>query len=155
MGSEVVDLFAGTGALGLEAWSRGAKSVCLVENQRGVVRVLKENVRELCGARATAVRVVAADVFRFLRAGGSGPSCDLILADPPYVHSGEGEGLARVLAMVRDHSCLAPGGLLVYEQAVRDRAVQAEGWDLVREKRYGKTRLLFYRLQGEAGGVDA
>lgn len=144
--ARVLDLFAGTGALGLEAWSRGAASVCLVEHQRAVLPVLKDNVQQLCGAEP-AVRVVAADVLRYLRQGMRGVQYDLILADPPYEHGGVGKGLTDILDLVAEHSYMAPGGLLVYEQAVRDGVAGAEGWALLREKTYGKTRLLFYERQ--------
>jgi len=77
--ADVVDLFAGSGALGLEALSRGARSVTLVEQARGALRTLEANV-ELLGA-AGSCTVVADDVFRFLeRSRGF----DLAFADPPY-----------------------------------------------------------------------
>ncbi len=79
-GARVVDLFAGSGALGLEALSRGADSVVFVERARGALGVLRTNI-ELLGARA-ACQVVEKDVFRFL--GSVSEPFDLALADPPY-----------------------------------------------------------------------
>lgn len=80
-GRTVVDLFAGSGALGLEAASRGADHVVLVERARGALRVIQENVAHLgAGDR---VSVVADDVFRYLR-GLEPEAFDLGLADPPY-----------------------------------------------------------------------
>jgi 16S rRNA (guanine966-N2)-methyltransferase len=76
----VLDLFAGSGALGLEALSRGASSVVFVERARAALLVLRANV-ELLGASAQCT-VVDRDVFRFL--GGSPQPFDLALADPPY-----------------------------------------------------------------------
>lgn len=79
-GARVLDLFAGSGALGLEALSRGAESVVFVERARGALNVLRANI-ELLGAGGQCT-VVERDVFRFL----SGPvdDFDLALADPPY-----------------------------------------------------------------------
>jgi 16S rRNA (guanine966-N2)-methyltransferase len=90
-GARVVDLFAGSGALGLEALSRGAASVVFVERARGALGVLRANI-ELLGA-APECTVVDRDVFRFL-ASVEEPF-DIALADPPY-----GQGLAARLAQV-------------------------------------------------------
>ena len=89
VGARVVDLFAGSGALGLEALSRGADHVVFVERGRAALRVLRENIDRL-GAREQ-TRVVADDVFRFL--GRVEEPYDLALADPPY---GSGDA-ARLL----------------------------------------------------------
>jgi len=80
-GLTVVDLFAGSGALGLEAASRGAEHVVLVERARGPLRVIEENIARL-GA-GDLVSVVADDVFRYVRGLQPG-AFDLGLADPPY-----------------------------------------------------------------------
>lgn len=79
-GAEVWDLFAGSGALGLEALSRGAASVTFVERSRGTVGVIRANLAHL-GAEEEC-RVVSDDVFRFL--GRHGDPVDIALADPPY-----------------------------------------------------------------------
>lgn len=80
VGAAVVDLFAGSGALGLEALSRGAASVVFVERSRGALDVLRSNI-ELVGAESEA-EVRAEDVFRFLE--GVVEPFDIALADPPY-----------------------------------------------------------------------
>lgn len=80
-GLRVLDLFAGSGALGLETLSRGAEHVVFVERARGSLKVLEANV-DLLGARDR-VRIVAEDVFRFLRRLGPN-AFDVALADPPY-----------------------------------------------------------------------
>ena len=94
-GTTVVDLFAGSGALGLEALSRGALHATFVERSRAAVRVLRKNV-ELLDARAVC-SVVVSDVFRYL-ARRDGLGFDLALADPPYA-AGDAERL--VAAFVR------------------------------------------------------
>lgn len=89
--ARVVDLFAGSGAVGLEAASRGAASVTLVERARGAASVIRSNVERL-GAEEVCT-VVQDDVFRFLERGG-GPF-DIALADPPYA-SGEAKRLVEL-----------------------------------------------------------
>jgi 16S rRNA (guanine966-N2)-methyltransferase len=88
-GARVVDLFAGSGALGLEALSRGAASVVFVERARGALGVLRANI-DLLGA-ASECTVVDRDVFRFL--GSLAEPFDVALADPPY---GQGEAARLV-----------------------------------------------------------
>jgi len=92
-GARVVDLFAGSGALGLESLSRGAASVTFVEKAREALRALDANVGALAAGDRT--RVVREDVFRFLNRTPAG-TFDLALADPPY---GEGHA-ARLLEFV-------------------------------------------------------
>jgi 16S rRNA (guanine966-N2)-methyltransferase len=93
-GLTVLDLFAGSGALGLEALSRGAAWVVFVERARGSLRVLEANVAHLGAGEAC--RVVADDVFRYLKAF-DGPPFDVALADPPY---GAGDA-GRLVALFR------------------------------------------------------
>jgi len=91
VGARVLDLFAGSGALGLEALSRGAASVVFVERARGALAVLRANI-ELLGA-APVCTVAPKDVFRFLAADAD--RFELALADPPY----EGGAAPRLLAL--------------------------------------------------------
>ena len=95
-GLTVVDLFAGSGALGLEALSRGARSAVFVENSRSALRALEGNIELLgCGDRAAVVR---GDALRYARRAGRG-AFDLAFADPPY-----GKGLAAgILDVFRGH----------------------------------------------------
>jgi len=138
-GARVLDLFAGSGALGIEAASREAGSVVLVENDRRATRIIQQNL-EKC--RLTA-RVVTADVFRFLkRAADAGECYDLILADPPWAMRHEGEGLSeteRLLQSPHLVTLLDPEGWLVLEES-RTWEVPAP-WQLQRVKRYGNTHL--------------
>jgi 16S rRNA (guanine966-N2)-methyltransferase len=93
-GLRVLDLFSGTGALGLEALSRGAEEVVFVEKAKGPLRVLRANV-ELLGAES-ATTVVSDDVFRYIRSLEAG-SFDVALADPPY----DTEDAARLVGAFR------------------------------------------------------
>ena len=84
-GARCLDLFAGTGALGLEAWSRGAASVCWVESHPRHLAVLRQNVHELGGPEAAIFRV---DVRVFIEKGLAPGPYDIILCDPPYARKG-------------------------------------------------------------------
>lgn len=107
-GSRCLDLFAGTGALGLEAASRGAAQVCLVERDARALAVLRADV-ELLGADDT-VRVVAADALEWLRSPPSAPF-DLVFLDPPY----DAGLLAPALAALLAGGWLAPSAWLYLE----------------------------------------
>lgn len=140
-GARVLDLFAGTGALGLEAYSRGAREVTWVERDPGVFRMLQENVRTLCGEHP-GLRCLMQDVFRYLGQDRGPAKLDLVLADPPYDDAGA--DLEKLLRLLGAGSMVKPAGCFVMEQG-RDQAVpDVEGWTLVRDKAYGKTRLLIF-----------
>jgi 16S rRNA (guanine966-N2)-methyltransferase len=107
-GAGVLDAFAGTGALGLEALSRGARQATFVERDRGVLSVLRENVAR-CGVQNACV-IVECDFFR-MRV--SPAAFDLILIDPPY----DVEDLGAVVTVAA--AALVPGGRLVLEHSKR------------------------------------
>ena len=140
--ARVLDLFAGTGALGLEALSRGAQSAVLID--RATCAVLAENVRRTRMEECAEIR--RGDVYgQAAELAHDGRAFDLIFADPPY---GQGDN-ARVL--VAAGGLLAPGGLLVLEQgAAEDVSAQAGGLSLVRERRYGAARICFYTQEVQA-----
>jgi 16S rRNA (guanine966-N2)-methyltransferase len=130
-GTTVLDLYAGSGALGLEALSRGASAATLVEHDPIALRVLQGNVDDL-GVAAT---VVEAEVARFL--AGPPTPYGLLLADPPYA---EELDLEAVLPWVAD------GGIVVLERATRGSAPEVPG-GLVEERsrRYGEATLWYFR----------
>jgi 16S rRNA (guanine966-N2)-methyltransferase len=137
-GARVLDLFAGTGAYGLEALSRGAASVTWVENDYRVLAVLRENVTTLCGSdRCT--DIVSADTLRFLARCGSDASYDLIFADPPYDQ--DGGWLKKILSALTGRPILKSSGLLVMEQSVHVPAVAREGWQQLKRRVYGETQI--------------
>ena len=131
-GLDVLDLYAGTGALAIEALSRGAASATLVDLEAGAARA---NVAALELEDRAQVR--AMDALEFLR--GAGPDYDLILCDPPY-------RLAARLGPDLDplmRSRLRPGGSIVVESSARDPLdLDLEPW---RERRYGEALLRIYR----------
>ena len=129
-GARVLDLFAGSGALGLEALSRGAEHATFVENAAPALRALQANLTSLAAEeRATVVR---SDALRFLEGVGAG-AFDLAFADPPY-----GQGLA---ARVVELFLATPfASLLSVEHRRTDPLPPAPA---AREKRYGDTTLTF------------
>jgi 16S rRNA (guanine966-N2)-methyltransferase len=148
-----LDLFAGSGAVGLEAWSRGAASVCWVEENRHVFRVLERNVKTLGGDAygTSAMRCICADAFSFLRKGLAQPVFDIIFADPPYQKETPGAAKTlgeRLLEQVAAAGILSPKGLLILEQGSDEPIAQVDGWELIRDRRYGGSRVRFFRPKG-------
>ncbi len=132
-GVEALDLFAGSGALGLEALSRGARAVVFVDRDRACARVIEANLAALGEGAAGAV--VCATVARALRdLAAAGRSFGLVLADPPYAED-PGEA-ARLISSGR---VLAPGGLLVLEHRAEadPLAGGGGGLTLLAGRRYG------------------
>ncbi|WP_256838634.1 16S rRNA (guanine(966)-N(2))-methyltransferase RsmD [Ornithinimicrobium faecis] len=135
-GARVLDLYAGSGALGLEAVSRGAEWVTLVEADRRTARVIEANVAEL-GLRAVA-RVHAEKVDRVLERGPGGETFDLVLLDPPYP-VGEAE-LATTLGLLISGEWLSPDALVVVERSARSpEPTWPQGLALIRSRTYGET----------------
>jgi 16S rRNA (guanine966-N2)-methyltransferase len=140
-GQDVLDLFAGTGALGIEALSRGAQSAVFVERDAGAVESLRANLAALEIEPADA-QVRRADALAALRsARGRKETYDLVFIDPPYRHAHEwGPELSAVLP-----SLLRPAARVVVES---DRRAQLTlGMELERERRYGDTTIRIHRHQ--------
>jgi 16S rRNA (guanine966-N2)-methyltransferase len=144
--AKVLDLYAGSGALGLEAASRGAASVLLVESEWAAVAVLRKNIKEL-GLAGVSVR--ADPVERALLAGpqSGGARCDLVLADPPYDVT---EGvLGEVLALLVTHHWLSEDAFVVVERSARSPEPRwPQGLDGAGERRYGDTKMWFADFAG-------
>jgi 16S rRNA (guanine966-N2)-methyltransferase len=150
-GARVLDLYAGSGALGIEALSRGAATAVFVDSDREAVDAIRANLAlTRMDDRATVVRSA---VGGFLAAGRHGPF-DLVLIDPPYVQG----------APVGDLQALVAGGLLgagpdrawvVLETRGPDAPPPVEGLELVSLRRYGDTTLVFLRPPGENPGEGA
>lgn len=145
-GGEALDAFAGSGALGLEALSRGITRVTLVESSRGAVAAVKRNVAALdAGACA---RIVVGDVFASAERGllPGGPF-SLLLLDPPYTLSGS--EIARLVAILAGHELLEDRALIVYEHASGTAVTWPEGVSPVARKRYGSTEVDIARYERE------
>lgn len=128
----VVDLFAGSGALGIEALSRGAAHCTFIERDRGAIRVLRDNLAAL-GIEDRA-RVVPGDALIL----GRGVEADLVLADPPYGFDRWSDLLSAVAAP------------FVVAESGRDLPA-VDGWSIQRSKRYGRSWVAFYERDAEPG----
>ena len=131
-GARVLDLYAGTGALGIEALSRGAASVVFVERARASLDALRRNLAAL--GLGESVRIVGREVAAAVAdLGRAGERFDLVLLDPPY-ETGEDERTLRAVVAAR---ILAPGALLVVERSRRHALPPISGLALQDERRYG------------------
>lgn len=145
-GARVLDCFAGTGAYGLEALSRGAAEVCWIERDARVLRTLKSNVVSLCGADHPTSRVLAGDVFQAGMLDRAGAGFDLVFADPPY-GPGEEERMGGRFLELMTGPVLRPGGWVVWESpAAVAPPASPPGWQLVRDRRAGGSA---WRLYGK------
>lgn len=129
----VLDLFAGTGALGLEALSRGAEAVCFVDDGRKSQQLIRENIRITRASAAT--RLQSGDATR-LPTNSQAPY-DLVFLDPPY---GKGLGLKALSAALRG-GWIAPEALIVIEENTPQLA--PDGFALLDQRRYGDTHVTF------------
>ncbi len=147
VGARVLDLFAGSGAAGIEALSRGADAVTFVEKDQGAVAVIGENLRS-SGLAGPAAHVVRADALRWLttRLDPTEPPFDLVFADPPYA---ETELLRNVLDRLgAPDAPLTADARVVAKHFWRDRPPERIGMLAAeRERRFGETALTFYRRQ--------
>lgn len=145
-GARVLDLYAGSGGLGLEALSRGAADVLFVEGDRDAAEVLRGNIAEV----ALGGTVRRRGVLELLRAGTSDP-VDLVLADPPYALA-EDE-LADVLAALVSGGWVTEGGLVVVERYRRSGAPRwPDYFTVLRGRRYGENVL--HRAEYRSAGQE-
>ena len=154
-GKRFLDLFAGSGSVGLEAVSRGASRVILVESLRACVDAIRTNI-ERCGfinttlespgeAGGQDVEMIECPVERALRLlGRRGDRFDIIFADPPY-----GRNLMdETLRLVRTLELMDKDGVLVVQHSFREEIPAGrEGYQIEESRRYGETALSFLRLQ--------
>lgn len=159
-GARVLDLFAGSGALGLEAASRGAESVCWVEAERRVMSVLKKNVETLCpmcGEEALPVHglgrmkpgsgrfaLIQAEVLRYLKRVRPTLPFGIIFADPPY--DAGGLWLKKILSGLSGQLIVEKDGLFIMEQSARAPVATQTGWQLIERKTYGDSQICFFRM---------
>ena len=134
----VVDLFAGSGALGIEALSRGAAEAIFVERDRTALRTLRDNLRSL--GLTERARVVQGDAVVAVR----GLPADLVLADPPY----DFDDWADLLGVVEAPFVVAEAG----QPLDRFEGLDVLPWDVVRTKRYGRTWVTFLERIDPPGG---
>ncbi len=158
-GARVLDLYAGSGAVGLEALSRGAEHVLLVEHGARAARVIRQNIEAIGLPGAT---MVADRVERVLARGpapAGGQDCtaegpyDVVFADPPYALADA--GVTQVLSLLAEQGWLAPGALVIVERATRSGPLSWPGGFVPdRARRYGEATF-WYGLVPQTAGERA
>jgi len=139
-GQPFLDLFAGSGAVGIEALSRGASRAVFVESDAQALDALRENL--LRAAQEHVAEVLPLDALRALRLlGGRGESFPHVFADPPYAY----RGAPRLLRAIAQAGVLGSEGTFVLEHSVRGPVEPPKGLSLFRRERYGETALSFLR----------
>ena len=142
----VVDLYSGSGALGLEAASRGAHDVVLVESARSAVQVIRGNIEVL---KASNVTISSQDVMTWAKSSGAAPR-NLVLADPPYTVSDA--DLIGLWEIAGRHQLIAPNALIAIERPASSEDPLGGFWDLLDQRRYGDTHV-WYGHHHEIAGV--
>ena len=154
--ARVLDIFAGSGALGLECLSRGAKSAQFVEQNSAACTVIEDNLKR---SRLSGGRLVRSDAFAAIkRLAQSGETFDLVFADPPYAKKKGDPDLGRELLKSPSlRALLSAGGLFVLESMVTKEADDImAGWEVMRDREYGSTRIQILKPiknDGESAGA--
>lgn len=142
-GTNILDLFAGSGALGLEALSRGASSCIFVDNNRSCIKAIKNNLEALGLSSNKDIVIITSDAIRAIsKLAKSGDKFDLIFLDPPYYKS-----LAKKsLFSLGSCDILTKSGVAIAEHSKHDEVPSSVGeLKLYRSARYGDTQISFYR----------
>jgi 16S rRNA (guanine966-N2)-methyltransferase len=150
IGARVLDLFAGSGAYGIEALSRGAAEAVLVDNHRKSIEAIRLN---LTRAKLDGM-VIREDVFRFLQ------KCDapfrIVFADPPYTkHAGDRNFAEELLDCASLVAAVEPDGVFVLERSPVKGETVSRFWEVTRQKRYGATEVLFCAHKKLRGSDEA
>ncbi|MCB1095431.1 MAG: 16S rRNA (guanine(966)-N(2))-methyltransferase RsmD [Verrucomicrobiae bacterium] len=141
-GARVLDLYAGSGALGLEALSRGAASVVFVEHQKDACRVIESNIAK---TRLEGATVVSATVESWLNRRNSTGTFELILADPPYCKSADDTDFAaELLSSAPLPRLLSPTGLMMMETQSNQALPDAPHFEMLDRRVYGSTAVQFF-----------
>jgi 16S rRNA (guanine966-N2)-methyltransferase len=144
-GASLLDLYAGSGAVGLEALSRGAARVALVEADPRALRVIRANVAAL---GLPGAEVIAGRVEAVLARGPAGGPFDVVFADPPYALPGE--AVTAMLTTLADAGWLVPDALLAIERSTRSGPIEwPEGYTGDRSRRYGEATFWYGLATGE------
>jgi len=151
-GCRFLDLYAGSGAVGIEAWSRGAEHVLAVEQDQRAARVIRRNVETVGADGAVAVRACTVDRLAATRPDGA--PYDIVFVDPPYEVAAS--HLSDVLSALHHRHWFQPGALVVVERASRGKGFTWPGWaEPGKSRAYGEGTLWYARAvrqQIPAGG---
>ena len=134
VGCDFCDLFAGTGAVGIEAYSRGAKYVALNDGSRNSIAVIKKNIEKI--GTPSEIRVYNGDALTFLKTGGR---FDVIFIDPPY----KSDLGAKAIRAAFENGALKEGGIIVLETETPYADDYSE--NIYDTRKYGRARLTFFR----------
>ncbi|MBE7638504.1 16S rRNA (guanine(966)-N(2))-methyltransferase RsmD [Sneathiella sp. P13V-1] len=136
-GARVLDAFCGTGALGLEALSRGASDVVFMDNHHDSLKLTKQNIALLGAQRQTMVLNKDAT-----KCGRGGPPADLLLMDPPYNMDLAAPALQNLL----ETNWLKEGSIAVVELAAKEKFTAPDQFELLDERKYGAAKLIFLKV---------
>ena len=144
--AQVLDLFAGSGALGIEALSRGAKHATFVDLDRAAITALNTNLKR---TRFESQAMIAnQDVYAFLKRVSSQTAYDLVFADPPYKkHPNDDDHALRLLESPLS-TALASDGLIIFETGDKQPPQHSETWTHADSRHYGRSHLHFFTLTG-------
>lgn len=155
VGARVLDLFAGSGALGLEALSRGAASVLFVDHHPAACKIIHEN---LAKSRLAGAEVRQSEASRVLASlAKQGAQFDLVFADPPYAHThGHVDFTSQLLTSEDLRAVMAPGASFVFECRVTTGGNDSwSDWHIERDREYGSTRILWLRKRGDVESTES
>ena len=145
-GMRVIDLYAGSGALGFEAMSRGAAFCLFVETDDGARGVIRENADAYGLVGSTRVHRRSATELG-VRPGSTGEAFDLALLDPPYTKGPSSPNLGeQTLARLIDGDWLKPGAIVVFERGSDEPEIETPGYDRLDDREYGAARVLFLKV---------
>ena len=148
-GTRVLDLFAGTGGLGIEALSRGASSCVFVESDRRACDSIRRNLEK---TKLAGGNIVCADALRWTERNAQAGAFDLILADPPYAKGkGEHDYARELIGLPGILRALAPGGIFILEHRPEEPLPLGTEWECTRDKRYGATSGMTTCVQEHSG----
>lgn len=139
-GKKVLDLYSGTGAIGIEALSRGAELVAFVEFGFKQVTLIRENLK-LLEINTSYAKVIKKKVLDYLKNFAEEESYDMIFADPPYILNEYSE----ILEFIKTKKILAENGIVIFESDQFKQIEIPEDFEIIKEKSYGNTKFLFVR----------
>lgn len=148
-GAHVADLFAGSGALGMEALSRGAAHVTLVESHGRTAGIIRQNLKRL-EVEVQSATVVTAAVEGWLAKENASARISLALLDPPYNYSDHD----HLLALLSSAPAVCEDAIIVLETAQHQPLAPPSGLDPVRTKRYGDTKVSFFRKKAQESAPE-
>lgn len=141
IGAKVLDLFAGTGNLGLESWSRGASAITFIDESKESLRLVNSNINK-CRAQTECTVHKGNAVVVAARLGAMGERYDLAFCDPPYNKG----WIEQIIALFPEHSFLTDGGYLIVERSAHNELpALPDCFENIREQKYGETFIDFLR----------